>query len=76
MRSTPYSIAFPVEPLTDNHSRAVADVYINVSNNIADRIGSPGIATGQAGGVYVRFGSTLTMNGSSTVRKTPKMWGR
>ena len=40
-----------------------------VSNNIANRIGSPGIATGQAGGVYVRFGSTLTMNGTSTVRK-------
>jgi hypothetical protein len=29
-------IAFPVEPLMDNRSRMVSDVYINVSNNIAE----------------------------------------
>jgi hypothetical protein len=29
-------IAFPVEPLMDNHSRAVSDVYMNVSSNIAE----------------------------------------
>jgi hypothetical protein len=29
-------IAFPVEPLMDNQSRCVADVYMNVSNNIAE----------------------------------------
>lgn len=29
-------IAFPVEPLMENQSRTVADVYINVSSNIAE----------------------------------------
>ena len=29
-------IAFPVEPLMDNQSRAVSDIYINVSSNIAE----------------------------------------
>lgn len=29
-------IAFPVEPLMDNHYRTVDDVYINVSSNIAE----------------------------------------
>jgi pimeloyl-ACP methyl ester carboxylesterase len=29
-------IAFPVEPLVDNSRRAVSDVYINVSSNIAE----------------------------------------
>jgi hypothetical protein len=29
-------IAFPVEPLMDNYSRTVADVYMNVSSNIAE----------------------------------------
>lgn len=29
-------IAFPIEPLMDNRTRSVADVYVNVSSNIAE----------------------------------------